>query len=552
VSRWAPAPAPIEPEPPPPTPTQEEGRISRWLDSQRPPPPRRRVRPSGWDVPPQAAVQEEACRHRPGSPSAGDDPTTAEDEDSDSEDERDYFDIIDPETQIPAEHQATVDSMLAKMQTLFPSKTQGENLDRARRAVESSFKRANEEFTIDTAVKAAGDFHFDQTALDRDMRDLEQSGYDLEKMFAARRRQNSGSKLSARRVREALSPDNPQRELLREMAQGGVRVSDVVPEDLQTTGTDPVNWPRLRPTYKKAASAVYTLLSEGFHKPGLAVILPETVLKRLQKQDRCNVFTSSWAFNTGKELGRPTGDPSNLNCDSTKAAASQLWGKVRHPTIRSIVEQINAFATHCEEKGRSLAECSLWKIDVKGAYTLQDYAIPDCALFMTQLLGGYVLIYTCGCFGFAGQPMAFDVITRALRWELRTILKGVGEGYVDDFFGITLTDNLLHDMSAITSKVRALLDQNAINEAKSKHGRRMEIIGWDIDLDKKLVTIGERCLERALYGFIIADEFSPMPLKQLQRLGSWARRYGQVNKLLLPFTTALNHATRGKTNPHYR
>jgi hypothetical protein len=49
---------------------------------------------------------------------------------------------------------------------------------------------------------------------------------------------------------------------------------------------------------------------------------------------------------------------------------------------------------------------------------------------------------------------------------------------------------------------------------------------------------------------VVADEFSPMPLKQLQKLGSWARRYGQVNKLLLPFTTALKHVTRGKTNHH--
>jgi hypothetical protein len=64
------------------------------------------------------------------------------------------------------------------------------------------------------------------------------------------------------------------------------------------------------------------------------------------------------------------------------------------------------------------------------------------------------------------------------------------------------------------------------------------------------VTIGERCLQRALYGYAVADEFAPMPLKQLQRLASWARRYGEVNRLLLPFTTALNHATRGKTNPH--
>jgi hypothetical protein len=90
--------------------------------------------------------------------------------------------------------------------------------------------------------------------------------------------------------------------------------------------------------------------------------------------------------------------------------------------------------------------------------------------------------------------MAFDVITRALRWELQYILKGVGDGYVEEFFGITLTDNLLHDMGAVTDKIRALLGNNAINESKSKHGCRMEIIGWDLDLDKQLVTVGERCL----------------------------------------------------------
>ncbi|KAJ1421885.1 hypothetical protein B484DRAFT_433146 [Ochromonadaceae sp. CCMP2298] len=282
-----------------------------------------------------------------------------------------------------------VESILEKMKALFPSETQGENLERARRAVESSFKRANEDFTIDTAFKAAGDFHFDQTALDRDMRDLQQSGYDLEKMLVARRRQNSSSRLSARRVREALSPDNPELELLREMAQGGVRVSDVVAEDLKTIWTDPENWPRLRLMYKKAISVVHT----------------------------------------------------------------------------GHVEQINAFVAHCEVTGRSLAECSMWKIDVKGAYTLQDYAIPDCPR------------------------------------------------------------------------------ENAINEAKSMHCRR-------IDLDKKFVTIRERCLEHALYGFIIADEFSHMHLKQLLRLRSLARRYGRSTYCCRLFTTALNRATRGKTNPH--
>jgi hypothetical protein len=399
-------------------------------------------------------------------------------------------------------------------------------------------------------VKGAGDFQFDQSALDRDMRDCEASGWSLEKMVKTRRRQNRGSRLSARRVQNAISRENPEYSKLHQMATEGVKVSDVVPPDLEPTGLDPANWSKMRPTYKKAAHAVNKLLSEGFHKPGLAIILPVTALQRLRKQDRCNVFTSSWAYNTGKELGRPTADPRNLNGEHTKEAASRLWGKVKHPTIRLIEQQVNAYLAYCETLGKSARDCSLWKIDVKGAYTLQDYAIPDCALFMTELEGGYVLIYTCGCFGFAGQPMAFDIITRALRWELKSLLRGVGEGYVDDFFGITLTENLLFDMGAISDKIRSLLGEKAIAEKKSKKGKRIEIIVWDLDLEKQLITIGERCLQRALYGYITADEFAPMPLKQLQRLASWARRYGEINKLLLPFTTSLNNANKGKTNPH--
>ncbi|KAJ1391532.1 hypothetical protein B484DRAFT_408703 [Ochromonadaceae sp. CCMP2298] len=164
----------------------------------------------------------------------------------------------------------------------------------------------------------------------------------------------------------------------------------------------------------------------------------------------------------------------------------------------------------------------MWKVDVKGAYTLQDYASEDCPMFMSELEGGL----------------------------LKNILRGVSNRYVDDFFAITLTDDLLFDMSAITAIIRKLLGGKAIAEKKSQRGRKIELIGWTIDLEKQLVTIGEWCLQRALYGYAMADEFAPMPLKQLQRLASWARRYGEVNRLLLPFTTALEHATRGKTNPH--
>ncbi|KAJ1379794.1 hypothetical protein B484DRAFT_462431, partial [Ochromonadaceae sp. CCMP2298] len=344
-----------------------------WLESQRPPTPRRRVRPSGWDVPPPPRGPAEVWKCTPSSPDAGDDPTTAEDVDSDSDGE-DLFEQLDPESQVPGAIQASVDSMMWKMDTLFPSEMRAERRARARTALEESFKRANEEYTLESAVEAAGNFEFDKEALARDLREFEACEGNLEKMIRERRRQRSGSRLSARRVHECISADNPEREMLLAFAEGGVRVSDVTDPDTELTGADKAKWQPLRATYRKAAKAVNLLISEGFHKPGLAIILPVTAVRRLRDKARCNVFTTSWTFNTGKELGRPTADPRNLNGDYTKKRASELWGRVRHPTIRQIVEQINCFLAYCAKQGRSAKDCSMWKVDVKGAYTLQDYA----------------------------------------------------------------------------------------------------------------------------------------------------------------------------------
>jgi hypothetical protein len=106
-------------------------------------------------------------------------------------------------------------------------------------------------------------------------------------------------------------------------------------------------------------------------------------------------------------------------------------------------------------------------------------------------------------------------------------------------------------MTAIQDAIRGVLGEDAVAAKKTFSGDRLEIIGWIIDLKTKLLTIGQRCLDRALYGFVVAREFEPMQLKQVQRLASWGRRYGTVNKMLLPFTSALDAATRGKTNAFY-
>ncbi|KAJ1380043.1 hypothetical protein B484DRAFT_462374, partial [Ochromonadaceae sp. CCMP2298] len=150
---------------------------------------------------------------------------------------------------------------------------------------------------------------------------------------------------------------------------------------------------------------------------------------------------------------------------------------------------------------------------------------------------------------FAGQPAAFDVVTRALRHELPRTLKGEGDGYVDDFYGLGLDAEIPEDMRSIMALIRQLLGDKAIAEDKSAFGKRLEIIGWLFDLLQQLVTIGQRCLDKALHGFMAVNEFKPIKLKELQRMASWGVRYGTINCLMHPFTSVLFNETRGKTNP---
>ncbi|KAJ1381279.1 hypothetical protein B484DRAFT_440864, partial [Ochromonadaceae sp. CCMP2298] len=103
------------------------------------------------------------------------------------------------------------------------------------------------------------------------------------------------------------------------------------------------------------------------------------------------------------------------------------------------------------------------------------------------------------------------------------LLKGVGDGYVDDFFGCSLRWLRDGDMAAIEGFFRALLGEGAIAAHKSLGSRngRLDIIGWLFDLLQRHVTLSAKCLEKALHGLISVNEFLPMRIKVVQRLASW-------------------------------
>ena len=100
------------------------------------------------------------------------------------------------------------------------------------------------------------------------------------------------------------------------------------------------------------------------------------------------------------------------------------------------------------------------------------------------------------------MPMAFQVITRVVKWELSQpgVLRGLMDMYTDDMFGVCLARDLEHDMDKARQLCKQLLGSTSIEERKTELGRRLTITGWDLDLDQLLVAISRKNAVKAFYG----------------------------------------------------
>jgi hypothetical protein len=118
--------------------------------------------------------------------------------------------------------------------------------------------------------------------------------------------------------------------------------------------------------------------------------------------------------------------------------------------------------------------------------------------------------------------------------------------YVDDIFGVTRARDLTYDMSTTSDVCTSLLGSQSVETTKSEFGHRLSVIGYDIDLRLQLVTVSRKNVLKALYGFLCTDVDAPITVKILQRLASWASRYGEICRFMRPFVRALYSAYTGR------
>ena len=349
----------------------------------------------------------------------------------------------------------------------------------------------------------------------------------------------SGSRLSRTRIESCISSDNSDRNRLVLLA-GGTCVL-LAPKFVSNGGIRPVKLRRLHLETKGVVDNLFFAL----HEEGLAIVLPAEAFHTSGVTSHTSA--AHWTAQKTKQSGRPLFDSkddkdgSPLNSEEAKRAAEDIWEKIEHPTLVDIVKTIADFweQTRKSDPAAKWSDLILWKMDLKGAYTLLSFHPDNLSLFGMNLVGNLIIFFLCGVFGWSCTPFAFQVVTRAIMFELRKILYGLIVMYVDDIFGICLRAHLERDLAKSREFCIALLGPNTIGP---------NIIGYTIDLDSSIVSIARKNFLKAFYVFFEIDLESTFSLKELQRFQSYGARYSTICRLLRPLQAGFNSMVTGKSN----
>ena len=416
-----------------------------------------------------------------------------------------------------------------------------------RELIQEAAESARGDYGPESAIAWAEGYTFPAHYMESDIRCLQAAQLDFTVMVRRRLCQLAPNRLSASRV-ERLRVDNPERTLMFDLAKG-MKVH--LPVGFEPNGKR--ERPKLRKTYVEVATAVNKMLGAVVEQR-LAFLLPLDMAQRYVPG--LHLCKAHWTVKKGKPSGRPLGDLSKvdgtpINTDETADAASGYYGKIVHPTIEDIAVMIHDFwmAARVDNPGLRLSDLRIWKMDLKGAYTLLSFRPEDVGSFAMLLTGDMVYFQIAGIFGWSGTPAAFQVVTRAITWELRYALKSRTLMYVDDIVGVCFEADVEADLATTRQICVDLLGSGAVADDKTEHGTRMDVIGYTIDLNTERVLIARKNFLTALHGFITTDVSERVNLRSAQRLASWGTRYGKICRVMRPFCGALYRVTWGRTDP---
>jgi hypothetical protein len=118
--------------------------------------------------------------------------------------------------------------------------------------------------------------------------------------------------------------------------------------------------------------------------------------------------------------------------------------------------------------------------------------------------------------------------------------------YVDDMLGVSLKKKVEEDVRIASSICCRLFQSDCIEQSKTEIGRRVEVIGYVIDLTSQLVSVARKNYHRVIYGLSCVDLTSPVTVKSMQKRGSWISRYSEIVRELKPLARLIHQSYAGK------
>lgn len=394
----------------------------------------------------------------------------------------------------------------------------------------------------DKAAKEWGNgFRLPKDVGARDMSLFTCHHHDIEKAVTALRQTTRHDRLSHSRVSNCVPVDDPDYERIVELATVGIRVHTSI--DFQPNRSPP----KLRQLYVQTSGAVDRMLYE-LHQDNLLFILPLWYV-RLHLSSSIHFSPLHWAKKSGKPCGRPIFDASDdkygaLNSEDATSQAEEHYGAIHHPTITDIILMILDFQESMQHQFLTLFDQSqliLFKHDLSRAFMLLDFAATDVPMLAALMTDEQVALHHTGVFGLGGMPFAFQVVTRVIQRHLNhpNTLLGKVRMYVDDIIGVTLRSFVSKDNHTVVEYCEQLLGPDAIAADKSEVGRRLNVLGYVVDLNSQRVGISQRNLFKFAHHLFTVDLDARVSVTKLQQLASLSSRYASVLPCMKPFASAL-------------
>jgi hypothetical protein len=375
-----------------------------------------------------------------------------------------------------------------------------------------------EEFRFSTAMKC------------QDGAELAALNGDLVTLVRRRQAALTDSRLNATRVKSLFFADSAvDYARARDIATAGMRVfvtPDFVPSSVP---------PKLRKTYLEAAPAVNKLMADMWHD-GKLLLLPTEMVKTIPG---IHFSPISWAPKADKKEGRPIGDLSYprgraVNSDAAADLVRQAWGAITLPSIQDIIRMVLEAA---DQFGWDNIE--LWKMDLKGAFTLLNFYPEDVRFLAFELTEGLTAVHIVGMFGWCGCPFGFAVFSRLIIDLVNRRLGRKGVMYVDDVCMAGPAATGAAERLLATQLIEEVMGPGSVAPAKTEFGRCLPMTGWDVDLDRRRVSLSRKNLYKTLFAFFAVDLGQGVTLPVLQALASRAVRAALLSVAMTPFTRGL-------------